>query len=1165
MHCLSFPIEKKVRVLTLEDYYPLSYMKQDGFISGLFPALIDSIFLERGYEVEFIPINSNDTGLEMISSGEADILSSLFYSSRRALYVDFSLPYLNLETKIATLKESPQYLELDSLKKSEFNKSKIIGIQNGDYSYEYLQTFRDTFLMQATIDLESSFLLLKSKKISAVIADDYVIESTINELSMRNEVLISDEPIYEKQLHIGVNKKREDLLKIINSKIIKMTSNNSINLMKKEWLNKDFFFTGGVKISHRIFYLSLTFASLFFIFFIVLEILSRSKASKYYSLIDSLLSITPDLVIELKENGKIKNTYFRNKLFKKYYPELSKGKISARILDDILGKELGIRIRFLMLNFKNSKPDALQFEHSPKEDVYNDVRLIPFNRGVYILVITDKTKPKLIENELESKEAEYKTLIENIPGAVFRIEEEGSDLFFKFITDSIVEITGYPSTYFLGKTFHSFNDMIIPEDYERMEKLLIWTPDRRFCTSEYRIRNSNNQIVWIQERTKVYKSDNKRMFEGIYIDITEKKNLDRDLIYIETIYKNILDNTNEGIVIAKNFNIVHSNSAIRSILGVQGHSIDDVNINEFVHPAEIPALAELQVRLKMKPITIRNYNTRFITTKREVLFVELNFIPIVWYGYQAYIIFVSDQTQRKTDENVLYFMKNFLESILDNIPIGILTVDEKGKIKQINHFCEDLFNVSEKNVVGTLYFDTITDLELYNRYFYEVIEEGNIKFLESINFKSSATRFFNMRMLKLTDENEKGMIFFIEDITDLRNKENQLLQAQKMEVLGALAGGLAHDFNNALTSTIGTLSLLRYKLKSNTNISPKEIINQLDIIEKSSNSTSILVKRLLSFSRKQEIDSIPMDLNRSVEDSIKILKSSIDKSINLNVTYYKNSAKIKADPQNMEQLLINLCVNASHAMTFMRGEEDIWGGELSVVIDRFVADDKFCESNSDAYCGEYFVLRVRDTGIGMSEKIKAKIFDPFFSTKDKEKGTGLGLASVFTIVKNHKGFIRVRSRVGIGTEFSVFLPSLTNNLTDNQIKNETLARNSQNKVFNIAIYGRSGFDILNASEIMTNNNHFYEVESFDEIDKLSKSITGKIDLLIYEDGIPDKNSLGEYISYIKRNPFLNNIIVFESNVNMETKIELLKLCSGFIIKPILANELSKKIDEILLR
>lgn len=239
----------------------------------------------------------------------------------------------------------------------------------------------------------------------------------------------------------------------------------------------------------------------------------------------------------------------------------------------------------------------------------------------------------------------------------------------------------------------------------------------------------------------------------------------------------------------------------------------------------------------------------------------------------------------------------------------------------------------------------------------------------------------------------------------------QLFQAQKMESIGTLAGGIAHDFNNLLTVVQGFSELLVLDTDEHNPIYP-----DLFAINQAARKGSDLVRRILAFSRKAEMNPQPLNLNHSVEQAAKLLSRTIPKMVEIRLLLSDEPVTINADPTQVEQILMNLVVNANDAMPA--------GGKLTIETKSVALDNEFCSLNVGARPGDYVLLSVSDTGQGMDEEVLRHIFEPFFTTKESGRGTGLGLAVVYGIVKQHGGYIACRSRPGVGSTFLVYLPAI---------------------------------------------------------------------------------------------------------------------------------------------
>jgi PAS domain S-box-containing protein len=239
--------------------------------------------------------------------------------------------------------------------------------------------------------------------------------------------------------------------------------------------------------------------------------------------------------------------------------------------------------------------------------------------------------------------------------------------------------------------------------------------------------------------------------------------------------------------------------------------------------------------------------------------------------------------------------------------------------------------------------------------------------------------------------------------------EVQLRQSQKMEAIGRLAGGVAHDFNNLLTGILGYANLLKEKSDPGDNI-----FQAAEMIERAAGRAAQLTGQLLGFARKGKHQNVPVDLTGTIHEVIGLLKHTIDKNIVIRQRLRAHPASVLGDPGQMQQVILNLAVNARDAMPL--------GGELCFETDLVELDSSYCRTYAGATPGQYYMVSITDTGCGIPLEIQDRIFEPFFTTKEPGKGTGMGLAMVYGIVKNHGGSIRVHSEVRQGTTFKVYLP-----------------------------------------------------------------------------------------------------------------------------------------------
>ena len=254
------------------------------------------------------------------------------------------------------------------------------------------------------------------------------------------------------------------------------------------------------------------------------------------------------------------------------------------------------------------------------------------------------------------------------------------------------------------------------------------------------------------------------------------------------------------------------------------------------------------------------------------------------------------------------------------------------------------------------------------------------------------------------------------DVTEQRRIEQQLLRAQRMESIGTLAGGIAHDLNNILSPILMAVGMLQLKATD------PDLVRWLGVIRENSERGAALVQQVLTFARGMKGERITVQLKHIIKDLFKVLGETIPKSISVRYDIEAELSPVSADPTQIHQVLMNICINARDAMPN--------GGILTVTAKNVLLDENYARMNIDAEPGPYVQVTVTDTGHGMDNEVVQRIFDPFFTTKDIGKGTGLGLSTSITIVKSHGGFINVYSEQGKGSTFSIYLPALADHSSD---------------------------------------------------------------------------------------------------------------------------------------
>ncbi|NWF99020.1 MAG: PAS domain S-box protein [Nitrospirae bacterium] len=377
---------------------------------------------------------------------------------------------------------------------------------------------------------------------------------------------------------------------------------------------------------------------------------------------------------------------------------------------------------------------------------------------------------------------------------------------------------------------------------------------------------------------------------------------------------------------------------------------------------------------------------------------------------KKYSVQLEDLVQERT--KAYKISEAWYRSIFDNATDAIIITDTTGKITSVNNKFYQMYGFDSKSLQNA----SIELLEPSENK--EKIEKRNQRILngetilyETTHFKKNGEKIYVEISSRALDIGDKiHILYFCRDITEKKRIQEQLIHSQKMESIGALAGGIAHNFNNILTAILGNSELL-LEYSQLDEVSKKKVRN----IEGASRKAGIMVSKLLSFARKDSTEKVPFNLNDVINDSAKLFDGVLDKKIGVKITLDENIPFIEGEPNQIEQVIMNLIVNAKDAMPD--------GGLIEIKTNFVKIEDKSSHFPVYVTPGNYVVMSVSDTGTGIPDEIKQKIFDPFFTTKEKGKGTGLGLATVYGIVKDHNGYVSVDSEVGKGTCFYIYIPA----------------------------------------------------------------------------------------------------------------------------------------------
>ncbi len=510
------------------------------------------------------------------------------------------------------------------------------------------------------------------------------------------------------------------------------------------------------------------------------------------------------------------------------------------------------------------------------------------------------------------------------------------------------------------------------------------------------------------------------------IDLTPSLNRIESLETNSPFLLDILNKSNVGyICLDKSDKIVFCNKTFSYILGIDISNIQNHSIFEYIDkeksdplPNKDKIVSELPSKIVIKSEVHNN--------------VEVVISQIFQNDNNLRVFSVTRELQQSNDlVQALGKTKLYFEHIFEDAPVGIVITDGAEIISASNKTFRKL--IGQNNVDESSFLDYINDEEKENvrDKLYQLLQavyKSVIPFEIHIKNHSEKTVMLYVSKLEETKNSKNSLVMYLIDVTKQKDLQQQFVQSQKMQAVGQLAGGIAHDFNNLLTAMIGYCDLLLEKC-----LPSDQSFNDIMQIKQNANRASNLVKQLLAFSRQQTLQPKVLSVTDMLSELSALLKRLLGAKIDLKVIHSRDVGYIKVDQIQFEQVIINLAVNSRDAM------KD--GGTLNIKTQTYVSNETKLLRGTSMPPGHYVLIEVEDTGIGIDSKNLNRIFDPFFSTKEKGHGTGLGLSTVYGIVNQTGGFVSVESELNVGTKFSLYFPMVS----DQDLENEKAKLNSNEK------------------------------------------------------------------------------------------------------------------------
>lgn len=519
--------------------------------------------------------------------------------------------------------------------------------------------------------------------------------------------------------------------------------------------------------------------------------------------------------------------------------------------------------------------------------------------------------------------------------------------------------------------------------------------------------------IWFS--ISVYSTE-REYFVAVFDNVTEKKQAEEALAASEQKYRAVFNNASVGIdLVDRDGRFLEVNETLSSFLGYTQDELKGLRIFDITHPEDVDKSVKSYSEFIMGETDRYRFEKRYVRKDGAIVWADVS-VSAYRDRYETYVLTVGvivDITQRKKAEQIRLFLTAAVEQAAETITI----TETDGTIVYVNPAFEKTTGYSRQEALGNN--PRILKSGVHGDDFYkdmwETITAGRVWTGHLMNRKKDGSLFEEEASISPIKDDSGKIVRYVavkRDVTKEVSLQKQLLHAQKMEAIGTLAGGIAHDFNNLLQITLGYSELLISEKREDDSECA-----DLRKIHQAATSGAELVKGLLTFSRKVEPKLVPMDLNSRIRQVEQFLRRTIPRMIDIRFELTEDLQRVNADPIQIDQILMNLTVNARDAINET--------GSIVIETRNVTLDEDDVRPYPDIRPGDYVFLSISDTGHGMDRETIDHIFEPFYTTKELGRGTGLGLATVYGVIKQHGGLITCYSEVGRGTIFKVYLPAIS--------------------------------------------------------------------------------------------------------------------------------------------
>ncbi len=742
----------------------------------------------------------------------------------------------------------------------------------------------------------------------------------------------------------------------------------------------------------------------------------------------------------------------------------------------------------------------------------------------------------------------YTKILDDMQEGYYEVDLKGN---FLFLNTTAFRMTGYSPEDVIGHNFKDFSDtraaVVIEKAIARIFDSGI--PQRL----EYELLCKDGAKLPIENSISLMKdaSGFRIGFNGLINDISQRKTLQDDLKKSHERLEAIFENANDLIITTdKDGYIRRLNKKVEE---VSGYSRDEL-VGKSILAVADPAYRNLYIRFwhDIVPGQTPRYELGGLSRDGQRVHLLSSGSALRENGKIIEVVYSAQViTDIKAAQQTIENLKNYLKSIIESSPILMICLDEKGLIEMANPVSEMVFALEQNRLVGSHICEVASQVSDLPQMLETVRQTRQPCSITEQPLSSRNRNLFDITLYPLKPAPNSGIVLSAIDVTEKKNMELQLIQAQKMETIGEMTGGFAHDFNNILTGISGNIDMLKLE---NDPVKCRHYLNSLSNI---ADRARDMIKQMLIFSKKNE--GVPQDiaLCEVLNDVIEMTSQTIPRNIQLRFDDSTCPMCVHMDKTQLTQVFLNIIINARDAIG------DSQDGLISVKLNSMNIDADLKRHYLLEDTGNYARIDISDNGCGIRKNILARIFDPFFTTKDQgqNKGTGLGLSITYTIVKNAGGSIRVTSQRGKGSTFSILLPQSENTNTQSQ---EDKMHQTERKARILLVddeemlleIGQEMLEFL-GHEVITASDGRQCIETL-------KANPGKFDIVILDMIMPNLD--GAHTLALMAQENIDARIIVSSGFSFEDdQAEILSnpLVAGKLNKPFKMTELSKVLADIL--